>query len=116
MKQKEEGQGQSQTDRAGDGKVEAEKDLGERVRDEDKQGFAIHTNFADDLMSHQMVEDARGNIAKDLMSKLPHDNNFKYVLTAGSKGTSVNPATIMVCWGQANVEGGCLKDRCCNSR
>jgi|GEM_PF-2569094 len=54
---------------------------------------------------NKMMNDARGNIAKDLMSKLPLLNNFKLILTAGSKGTQVNPTQIMVCIGQNNVEG-----------
>lgn len=54
---------------------------------------------------HKLVNDARSNVAKDLMEKLPNNNNFKLILTAGSKGQQINPTQIMVCIGQNNVEG-----------
>lgn len=60
--------------------------------------------------SNQMLNDARKKLAENTIRNLDRNNGFRATITAGSKGSPVNPSLIGVLIGQQNVEGGRIPD------
>lgn len=57
-------------------------------------------------LAARMLNQARGNLSKDVEKYCAKNNYFEKIIRAGSKGTKINLAQILACVGQQNVDGG----------